>query len=118
MVAAINMAAVFGEAKPENDDGDALSRRPVLFRAHAEAQGPLRVATTDLHSLAWHCSLDIQGLVPPPTPPLIPHSFPFHAAYYNFLSCIPLNSKQFLFFVCWHPSIHPSAAALCKSKAR
>ncbi|TKW23660.1 hypothetical protein SEVIR_3G001400v4 [Setaria viridis] len=54
-------AAVFGEAKPEND-ADALPRRPVLFHAHAHSQGPLRVVATDLRSLAWHCSLDLDDL--------------------------------------------------------
>jgi hypothetical protein len=55
-------AAVFGEAKPEKDAADALPRRPVLFHAHAHSQVPLRVVATDLRSLAWHCSLDLDGL--------------------------------------------------------
>ncbi|XP_062227281.1 uncharacterized protein LOC133925350 [Phragmites australis] len=62
MAAVIKMAAVFGEAKPENDDDDTLPRRPVLFHAHAEEQGPLRVVATDLHSLAWHRSLALPDL--------------------------------------------------------
>ncbi|PAN40919.1 hypothetical protein PAHAL_7G351800 [Panicum hallii] len=62
--AEIRMAAVFGEARPENGDhdADALPRRPVLFHAHAHFQGPLRVVATDLRSLAWHCSLDLDDL--------------------------------------------------------
>lgn len=57
-----SMAAVFGEAKPDksNEDADALLRRPVLFHAHS--QGGLRVVATDLHSFAWHRSLDLDGL--------------------------------------------------------
>lgn len=57
-----SMAAVFGEAKPDksNKDADALLRRPVLFHAHS--QGGLRVVATDLHSFAWHRSLDLDGL--------------------------------------------------------
>ena len=73
------MAAVFGEARPENGDhdADALPRRPVLFHAHAHSQGPLRVVATDLRSLAWHCSLDLDDLqdlvrVRRMPPPLIP----------------------------------------------
>ncbi|KAF8643291.1 hypothetical protein HU200_066926 [Digitaria exilis] len=60
----IRMAAVFGEAKPENGDhdADALHRRRVLFHAHAHSQGGLRVVATDLRSLAWQCSLDIDDL--------------------------------------------------------
>ena len=62
--AEIRMAAVFGEARPENGDhdADALPHRPVLFHAHAHSQGPLRVVATDLRSLAWHCSLDLDDL--------------------------------------------------------
>ncbi|CAM0152038.1 unnamed protein product [Urochloa decumbens] len=58
------MAAVFGEAKPEygGHDADALPRRPVLFHAHAPSQTPLRVVATDLRSLAWRCSLDLDDL--------------------------------------------------------
>ncbi|KAL6651688.1 hypothetical protein ACP70R_010613 [Stipagrostis hirtigluma subsp. patula] len=58
MAAAIRMPAVFGEAKPEKD----LQGRPVLFHAHVEAYGPLRVVATDLHSLAWHRSLALSDL--------------------------------------------------------
>ncbi|CAM0146556.1 unnamed protein product [Urochloa decumbens] len=60
----IRMAAVFGEAKPEygGHDPDALPRRPVLFHAHAHSQAPLRVVATDLRSLAWRCSLDLDDL--------------------------------------------------------
>ncbi|CAL4970577.1 unnamed protein product [Urochloa decumbens] len=60
----IRMAAVFGEAKPEygGHDADALPRRPVLFHAHAPSQTPLRVVATDLRSLAWRCSLDLDDL--------------------------------------------------------
>jgi len=60
----MRMAAVFGEAKPEKSDNqaDALPRRPVLFRAHSHSQGSLRVVATDLNSLAWHTSLDLDGL--------------------------------------------------------
>ncbi|RLM65951.1 hypothetical protein C2845_PM16G25070 [Panicum miliaceum] len=62
--AEIRMATVFGEARPENGDHDAddLPRRPVLFHANAHFQGPLRVVATDLRSLAWHCSLDLDHL--------------------------------------------------------
>lgn len=58
------MAAVFGEAKTEksDDEADVLPRRPVLFRAHSHSQGGLRVVATDLYSLAWHSSLDLDGL--------------------------------------------------------
>ncbi|CAN6241538.1 unnamed protein product, partial [Urochloa humidicola] len=35
---------------------------PVLFHAHAHSQGPLREVATDLRSLAWHCSLDLDDL--------------------------------------------------------
>ncbi|KAJ1273623.1 hypothetical protein BS78_06G296300 [Paspalum vaginatum] len=59
MAADISMAAVFGEAKAD-DEADAPPRRPVLF--HAQGQGLLRIVATDLHSLAWHRSLDIDGL--------------------------------------------------------
>ncbi|CAO2044357.1 unnamed protein product [Urochloa humidicola] len=60
----IRMAAVFGEAQPDygDRDADALPLRPVLFHAHAHSQGPLRVVATDLRSLAWHCSLDLDDL--------------------------------------------------------
>ncbi|CAO2202323.1 unnamed protein product [Urochloa humidicola] len=60
----ITMAAVFGEAQPEygDRDADALPLRPVLFHAHARSEGPLRVVATDLRSLAWHCSLDLDDL--------------------------------------------------------
>ncbi|OEL13635.1 hypothetical protein BAE44_0025346 [Dichanthelium oligosanthes] len=58
------MAAVFGEAKPENGDhdADAHPHRPVLFHAHVHSQGPLRVVATDLCSIAWDCSLDMDDL--------------------------------------------------------
>ncbi|KAL6844275.1 hypothetical protein ACP4OV_025948 [Aristida adscensionis] len=66
MAAAIRMAAVFGEATPDRDAAAAataaLHGRPVLFHALAEAQGPLRVVATDLHSRAWHRSLAIADL--------------------------------------------------------
>ncbi|CAN6269903.1 unnamed protein product [Urochloa humidicola] len=60
----IRMAVVFGEALLEYGDryADALPLRPVLFHAHAHSQGPLRVVATDLRSLAWHCSLDLDDL--------------------------------------------------------
>ncbi|XP_066344635.1 uncharacterized protein [Miscanthus floridulus] len=57
------LAAVFGEAKPEKSDNeaDALPRRLVLFRAHSHSHGGLRVVATDLHSLAWHSSSSARG---------------------------------------------------------
>ncbi|CAO2162921.1 unnamed protein product [Urochloa humidicola] len=60
----IRMAAVFGEAQPEygDRDADAPPLRPVLFHAHAHSEGPFRVVATDLRSLAWHCSLDLDDL--------------------------------------------------------
>ncbi|WVZ81507.1 hypothetical protein U9M48_028874 [Paspalum notatum var. saurae] len=63
MAADLRMATVFGEAKTD-DEADAPPHRPVLFRAHVHAQGQglLRVVATDLHSLAWHRSLDIDAL--------------------------------------------------------
>ena len=62
----MRLAAVFGEAKPEKSDNeaDALPRQPVLFHthSHSHSQGGLRVVATDLHSLAWHSSLNLNGL--------------------------------------------------------
>jgi hypothetical protein len=85
MTAAVEMPAVFGEAQPD-DDQEEQPRRPILFHAHAHAQGLLRVVATDLHSLAWHRSLalpDIHDLVRKLPP--IDFSTPFHSTSNNLL---------------------------------
>ncbi|CAL4970576.1 unnamed protein product [Urochloa decumbens] len=104
----IRMAAVFGEAKPEygGHDADALPRRPVLFHAHAPSQTPLRVVATDLRSLAWRCSLDLddlQNLVRCFAYLLL--SFPIPSHPVGLLACSSCVSSC---LVCWDSSIHGS----------